>query len=77
MRNSGLNPDTMTAAELARQALVIYVEGGKAAGEMMDEIEKMHWEQLKREADDEAGIPDTLASPEGMSLAEGSLGVIS
>lgn len=75
--SNGVDLTTLSPSELAAQALVIYIDGGRDAATLMDEMEEKDRELLQREQDDLAGIPDTTTVPEGMgSLREASLGVI-
>lgn len=76
MANAGIDIASLTVPELARQALVLYVDGGIAAGAIMDDMEETHQKENQREKDDAVGVPDNLTTPEGMHLADGYMGVI-
>ncbi len=67
---------TLTAPELARQALVLFVDGGEAAARLMDEMEKVDHIEREQEEAEQRGEPDNLVVPEGMNIRELAMGVI-
>lgn len=76
MVNLGFEPTTMSGRALARQTLLIYLDGGREAAEIMDDMEDKDRKDRQRDEDDAAGIDDGMTMPEGMSLREGYMGVI-
>lgn len=77
MSNAGIDLLALSPRDLARQAMVLYVDGGQAAADKLDEIEEHYQAEIQREIDDAAGIFDDMTMPEGMTgLAGGYMGVI-
>lgn len=67
----------MSVPELTRQALVLFVDGGHQAAEIMDNLEEQYLESIEDERRLDDGEFDDTAFPEGMNLRETSFGVIS
>lgn len=70
--------NTLSVRDLASHALVIFVDGGHAASNVMDEMEETDHKdaEVEVEFDNAVDLPDTMAVPEGMNLREASMGVI-
>lgn len=66
----------MTISQLANQALVLFVDGGTVAADLMDKMEERYRETLQIAINEEQGLYDDTAIPDGMSLREMSMGVI-
>ncbi len=71
--------ETLSPRDLAAQALVLFVDGGKSAAELMDSMEEEDRKYADPEIEDSpyvGSVPDNAAMPEGMNLREFSMGVI-
>lgn len=68
--------EILTPSQLTAQGLVLFVEIGKFAVDVLDEIEEFDSKQRQLDWDLMDDTADNMAMPEGMNLHEMSMGVV-